>query len=94
MKKHKPWFGERFSKLLNDGKQDTLQQLQDPSEINADNLNNVKLKASKHFRNKQMVYLKDKNNEFAKNSNNKNISKLYRRISEFKRGYHTRNYLV
>jgi hypothetical protein len=38
MKKHKPWFEEGRSKLLDRRKQAKLQWLQDPSEINGDNL--------------------------------------------------------
>jgi hypothetical protein len=65
--------------------------LQDPSEINGDNLNNVRREASRHFRNKKREYLKDKINELATNSKNKN---LYRGRNEFKRGYQPRNNLV
>jgi hypothetical protein len=56
------------------------------SEIN-DKINNVRREASRHFRNKKMEYLKDKINELATNSKNKNIKDLYRGINEFKRGY-------
>jgi hypothetical protein len=35
--------------------------------------------------------LKDKINELAMNSKNKDIGALYRGINEFKRGYHPRN---
>jgi hypothetical protein len=41
LKKHKSWFDERCSKLLDQMKHAKLQWLQDPSEINGDNLNNV-----------------------------------------------------
>jgi hypothetical protein len=44
--------------------------------INGDNLENVKLEASRHFRNKGKVYLKDKVNELSTNSKNKNIKDL------------------
>jgi hypothetical protein len=56
-----------------------LQWLQDPSEINGDNLNNVRLEASRHFRNKNREYVKDKINDLATNSKNKNIKDLYRK---------------
>jgi hypothetical protein len=46
-------------------KQDKLQLLQDPSEINGDNLNNVRREASRYFRNKKRECLKDKINELA-----------------------------
>jgi hypothetical protein len=42
LKKHKPWFDEGCSKLLDQRKQAKLQWLQDPSEINWDNLNNLR----------------------------------------------------
>jgi hypothetical protein len=59
-----------------------LQWLQDPSEINGDNLNNVRREASKHFRNKKREYLKGKVNGLATNSKNKNIRDLYRGIND------------
>jgi hypothetical protein len=94
MKKHKPWFDEGCSKLLDQRKEAKFQWLQDPSEINGDNLNNVKREASRYFRNKQRKYLKDKINELATNSMNKIIRDLYRGINKFKRGYQLRNNLV
>jgi hypothetical protein len=51
-----------------------LQRLQDPSEVNADNLNNVRRETSRYFRNKRKD--KDTINELATNSNNKNIRDL------------------
>jgi hypothetical protein len=68
--------------------------LQDPSGIYGDNLNNVRQKASRYFRNKMREYLKDKYNELATNSRNKNIRDLYRVIIGFKRDYQPRNILV
>jgi hypothetical protein len=50
LKKHKPWFDEEGSQLLDQRKQAKLQWLQDPSEINGDNLNN---ESSIHFMNKK-----------------------------------------
>jgi hypothetical protein len=70
-----------------------MQQLQDPSEINGDHLKIVRREASRYFRNKKK-YLKDKINELAMNSKNKNIRYLYRGINVFKRGYQLRNNLV
>jgi hypothetical protein len=47
------------------------------SEINGDNLNNiVRPEASRHLNNKKGEYPKDKINEFARNSNNKNSTDL------------------
>jgi hypothetical protein len=71
-----------------------LQWLQDLSEINGDNLNNVKCEASRYFRNKKREYLKDKINELAMKSKNENIRDQYREINEFKRGYQPGNNLV
>jgi hypothetical protein len=59
LKKHKPWFDEACSKLLDQRKQSKLQWLQDPSEVNGDNLNNVRREASKYFRNKMRECMKD-----------------------------------
>jgi hypothetical protein len=52
LKQHKPWFNEGCSELLDQRKQAKLQWLQDPSEINGDNLNNVRREVSRNFRNK------------------------------------------
>jgi hypothetical protein len=49
---------------------------------------------SRHFRNKRRKYLKDKMDELATNSKNKNIRDLYRGIIYFKKGYQPRSYLV
>jgi hypothetical protein len=86
LRKHKPWFNKGCSEFLDQRKQAKLQWLQDPSEINGDNLNNVRREASTYFRNKKRGYMKDKVNELATNSKNKNIRDLYRGINEFKRG--------
>jgi hypothetical protein len=48
-------------------------------------MNNVRLEASGHFVNKKKEYLKDRINELAMNSKNKNIRDLYRGINAFKR---------
>jgi hypothetical protein len=53
-KKHKPWFNEGCSKLLDQRKDAKLQWLQDPNEVNGDNLNNIRCEASRHFRNKRI----------------------------------------
>jgi hypothetical protein len=81
LKKHKPWFNEGCSKLLGRRKQAKLHWLQDPSEINGDNLKNVRREASRHFRNKKRQYMKDKINELATNRKNKNIRDLYRGVN-------------
>jgi hypothetical protein len=50
LKNHKPWFDKGCSKLLDQRKQAKLQWLQDPNELNGDNLNNVRCEASRYLR--------------------------------------------
>jgi hypothetical protein len=64
LRKHKSQFDEGCSELLDQSKQAKLQWLQDPSEINGNNLNNARNEASSYFRNKKREYLKDKINKF------------------------------
>jgi hypothetical protein len=45
-------------------------------------------------KNKKRKQMKDKINELATNSKNRNIRDLYRGINEFKRRYQPRNYFV
>jgi hypothetical protein len=71
-----------------------LQWLQDPCEVNRDNLNNVRHESSRYFRNKKREYLKSKINEFAMNSKNKNIRELYRGVNELREEHQPRNNLV
>jgi hypothetical protein len=59
-----------------------LQWLQDPSEVNEENLSNVGWEAG------------DKINELESASKNKNLKDLYRGITEFKKGYELRTNLV
>jgi hypothetical protein len=72
-------FDEGCSKLLDQSKQDTLQWLQDLTEINGDNLNNVRRETSRHFSYKKREHMKSKIKELATNSKNKNRD-LYREI--------------
>jgi hypothetical protein len=60
LKQQKPWFDKGFSNLLDQEKQANLQWLQDPGEINGDNLNNVRHESSRQFRNKKRECLNDK----------------------------------
>jgi hypothetical protein len=57
-------------------------------------VNNASREASRHFRNKKRDILKDKINELAMNSMNKNITDLYRGINKFKGGYQPRSNLM
>jgi hypothetical protein len=90
LKFNKPWFGNECSKLIGQWKQVTLQWLQNPSQINEDNLQNVRCETSRTFRKKKRGYLKDKINELETNKKNKNIRDLFRGINEFKKGYQPR----
>ena len=60
MKQHKPQFDEECLGVLYQRKQATMQWVQDPSQSNVDNLNNVRHETSRHFRNKKKEYLKAK----------------------------------
>ena len=57
-----------------------MQWIQDPSQSNADNLNNVRWDASRHFRNKKKAYLRAKIEELETNSKINNIRDLYRAL--------------
>jgi hypothetical protein len=59
-KHHKPRFDDECSKLVEGSKQAKLKWLQDPSEVNKDNVSNVRWDTSRHFRNKKREYLKVK----------------------------------
>jgi hypothetical protein len=54
-----------------------MQWLQDPSQINWYNLNNVRCGVSGHFGNKEGEYVRDEINVGATNSMNKNIRVLH-----------------
>jgi hypothetical protein len=84
-KHHKQLFDDECSKLVDRGKQAKLQWLQDPKEVNEDNLKEVWWEASRHIRKKE--YLKDTINKLESNSKNKNFRALYKGINEFKKGY-------
>ena len=52
LKQHKPWFDEECLGFLDQRKQAKMQWIQDPSESNVDNLNNVRRDASRHIKKK------------------------------------------
>ena len=62
-----------------------MQCLHDPNQSSVDNLYNIRLEGSRHFRNKK-EYLKAKIEELRTNSKIKNIMDSYRGISDFKKG--------
>jgi hypothetical protein len=61
--------------------------LQNPSQINGGNLQNLRRETSRTFRNRKREHLKGKINELETNNKNKNVRDLYRGINEFKKGY-------
>jgi len=71
-----------------------MQWVQDPSQSNVGNLNNVRREAGRHFRNKKKAYLKAKIEELETHSKIKNIRDLNKGINAFKRGYQHRTNLV
>jgi hypothetical protein len=83
-------FNKGLSNLLDQRKQAKLQWLQDPSQINGDNLKNTRHESSRHFRNKKREYLKDKINELVTHSKTKNIRDLCRGMEEFQNGHQLR----
>ena len=53
LKQHKPWFDEDCVNFLDRRKQAKMQWVQDPSQSNVDNLDNVRRDAGRHFRKKR-----------------------------------------
>jgi hypothetical protein len=86
--------GDRLSARTNQTTTGKLQWLHDPSQINGDTQNNVRLEASRHFRNKRREYLEDKINELAKHSKNNDITYPYKGINKFKNSYESRSNFV
>ena len=85
LKQHTPWLDEECLGFLDQRKRAKIQWLQDPSQSNVDNLNNISHDVSRHFRNKK-DYLKAKIEELESKSKIKNIRVLCRGISDFKKG--------
>ena len=71
-----------------------MQWVKDPSQSNLENWNNVRLEATRHFRNKKKEYQQTKIEELETNRKIKNIRALYRGISDFKKGYQLRTNIV
>ena len=91
---HKPWFDEECLGILDRKKQAKMQWIQNPSQINVDNLNNVRRDASRHFRNKKKAYMRAKIEELETNCKINNIRHLYRGINDMKNGYQPRTRIV
>jgi hypothetical protein len=94
LKQHERWFDEECSRFLDHRQLAKLQWIQDPNQSNVDNPNNVRHKASRHFRNKKKEYLKAKSDELETNSKTKHIRDLHRGISYFKKVYESRINIV
>jgi hypothetical protein len=94
MKHHKPWFDEDCLGILDQRKQAKMQRIQDPSQSNVDNLNNVICDARRQFRNKRKAYLKAKIEEMETNSKINNVRDVYMAINDFKKGYQPRTRIV
>ena len=94
LKRHKPWFDKECLGVLDQRKQAKMQWIQDPSQSNVNNLNNVRRDASRHFRKKTKAYVKAKIEELETNSKINNIRDLYRSINDFKKGYKPRTVIV
>jgi hypothetical protein len=64
--------------------------LQNPSQINGDNLQKLRRETSRTIRNKESEYLKCKIKELEIKNKNKYIRDLYKGIHEFETGYQPR----
>jgi hypothetical protein len=60
--------------------------LRNSSQINGENLQNLRRETSRTFRSKKREYVKGKINELETNNKNKNIRDLYRDINECEMG--------
>ena len=94
LKQNKPWIDEECLGFFNQRKQAKMQWIQDPSQSNVDNVNNVRREDSRHLRNKKKAYMRAKIEELENNSKIKNIWDLYRGINDFKKGYQPRCNIV
>ena len=68
--------------------------VQDPSQSNVDNLNNIRREASRRIRNNKKAYLKAEIGQLETNSKIKSIRDLCGGISDFKKGYQPRTNIV
>jgi hypothetical protein len=67
LQQHKPWFDDECSKLIDRRKQAKLQWLQNQSQVNGNNMDNVRRETSTTSRTKKREYLKNKINELETN---------------------------
>jgi hypothetical protein len=76
LKYNKPWFDDECSKLIDQQRQATLKLLQNPRQINEDNLENLRHNNIRTFRNQGKGNSERKINELETNNKNKNIRDL------------------
>jgi len=93
-KQKKPWFDVECLGFLDQRKRAKMQWIQDPSQSNVDNLNNVRREVRRHFRNKKKACLRAKIEELETNSKIQNIRDLYKGIRYSKKGYQPRFNIV
>jgi hypothetical protein len=62
-----------------------IARIQDQSQTNGDNRNNVRLEANRYFRNERKEFLKDKISEISTCSKHENMTDSYRGINKFKK---------
>ena len=94
MKRHKSWFDEECLRFSDQRKQAKMQWLKDPNQSKADDLNNVRREASRHFRNQKTEYQKATNDELEIKSKIRNITDLFWGINDMKNGYQPRTNIV
>jgi len=87
LKQHKPWFDEECLGFLDQRKGAKVKLVQDQSQSNVDNLNNVRRDTSRHFRNKKKEYLKTKIEKNENSNKIQSIRDLNRGINDFKKCY-------
>jgi len=94
LKQNNLWFDEECVGFLDQRKRAKMQWIQDPSQSNVDNLNNVRRELSRYFRDKKKANLRAKIEELETNSKIEIIRDLYRGNSDFKKGYQPRCNIV
>jgi hypothetical protein len=60
LNQHKPWCDKQCSKSVDERTQAELQWLQDPRELNGNDLSNIRCEDTRQFTNNKREYLKDK----------------------------------
>jgi predicted metal-dependent hydrolase len=86
MKQNKPWFDEECLGILDKRKEAKMLWIQNQSQRNVDNMNQVRREAIRPFMNKKKAYLKAKIEDLETNSKINNIRYLYRGIMTSRSG--------